>query len=304
MPNQWIKIGNISNGGAYLGLPAMGDKLAIERDVNLETYIHTIHPQEAVLMKLQAGGDITVPFKPKDGVDELIYAFFGQEAVTDNLDGTYTHTFTAKEKDLPELDVVKQVGAVQEKYTGCKVTKLALKSPADGEMELTVTLVAKTGEHVTGEAAPTSFDKSKTFRVQNASLTWGGVEFIVGNAEVTFDRDIADDGFALDANSGRTLTPEGNFSAEVKLDVLTDDVTFLQDFLAGTEKPLVLTFTTPDGETVAIHLPNAVVIKRSKASNVDKKLLIEDVQVAGLDDGTNGAAYVELTNNIASYPRT
>ncbi len=303
MGNQWIKVGNISNTGVYLGVPAKGDGLTIEREVTPEYYINSIHPQEAILGKLDAKGELNLALKPKDGVDELIFAFFGQVNSVDNLDGTFTHTFTAKEKDIPEFEIIKNIGTIQEKYTGVKATKLTISTPANGEIEFTVEVLAKTASAVTGETEGT-YDKSKTFRVQNALITWGGTEYAVGNAEITFERDAADDGFALNSDTGRTLIPEGNLKVTAKLDVIADDVTFIQDFLNGTAKALALTLQTPDGETLTIHIPNGVITSRAKATQIDKKVLIEEVEIVGLDDGTNGAGYIELTNDVASYPRT
>jgi len=304
MPEQWIKIGNISGNGVYIGLPAVGDKLTIDRDVTLEHYIHSIHAQDAVLHKIDAKGDLNLPFKPKDGIDELIYAFFGQVQTVDNGDGTYTHTFTAKPFDIPEFEIIKAIGQLQEKYTGCKVTKMVVKSPANGDVELTISILAKNGEIVSGETAPTSYDKSATFRVVGGNITWGGNTYAIGNVEITLERDADDGGYAINSDAGRSLIPEGNFKATVKLDVLADDVTFAQDFMAGTQKPLVLTLQTPTGEVIEFHVPNAIITKRGKATDVDKQLLIENVEIAGLDDGTNGSAYIVLKNDVSGYPRT
>lgn len=303
MGNQWIKVGNISNTGVYLGVPAKGDGLTIERDVTPEYFIHSIHPQSAIMGKIDAKGELNLPLKPKDGIDELLFAFFGQVSSVDNLDGTYTHTFTAKEKDIPEFEIIKNIGSIQEKYTGCKVTKLEISTPANGEIEFTVGIIAKNGEYVTGETEGT-YDGSKTFHVSNAVVKWGVTEYAVGNVDITFEREVAEDGFALNSDVGRSLIPEGNLRVTAKLDVLADDPVFLQDFLNGTEKAFELQLQTPDGETITIKMPNAVVTSRAKATQVDKQLLIEEVEIVGLDDGTNGAGYIELVNNIASYPRT
>jgi len=303
MANQWIKVGNVSNGGIYLGVPAKGDGLTIEREVTPEYFIHSIHPQGAILGKLDAKGELNLAFKPKDGIDELLFAFFGQVESVDNGNGTYTHTFTAKEKDIPEFEIIKAIGSLQEKYTGCKATKLTITTPANGEIEFTIELLAKTGEVVSGESEGT-YDGSKTFRVQDATITWGGSEYAVGNVEITFERDAADDGFALNSDTGRSLIPEGNLKVTAKLDVLADDVVFAQDFVAGTEKALTLTLQTPDGESITINIPNAIITSRAKATQVDKQLLIEEVEIVGLDDGVNGAGYIELINDITTYPRT
>jgi len=302
--DQWIKIGNISNGGQYIGLPAKGDKLTIDRNVTVEHYINSIHAQDAILHKVDAKGELELPLKPKDGIDELIFALFGQVEITDNGDGTYTHKFTAKPSDIPEFEVIKNIGSVQEKYTGCKATKLSIKTPANGDVELTVEIIAKDGQPVTGETAPTLYDKSRTFRVVGGTVTWGGNTYAIGNVELTFERDAADDGFTISADNGRSLIPEGKFKVTAKIDVLADDVTFITDFMAGTQKPFVLTLQTPDGETIEFHIPNAVIVKRDKATQVDKKLIVENVEIAGLDDGTNGAGYIVLTNDVSTYPRT
>lgn len=300
---QFINIGNVSGGSSYLRLPAKGDGLRIDRDVTLEHFVDTIHAQDAILGKYDATGELKVAFKPKDGVDELIYCFFGEVATVDNGDGTYTHTFTAKDEDIPQFEIIKQVGGVQEKYTGAKAVKITLKTPANGDIDMSVEVITETGESVTGETAAAR-DGSKTFRVINGSITWGGSSIAVGAVEVTLERTADNNGFTLSSDPGRTLIPEGNFKATIKADVLADDVTMITDFLAGTAKALVLTLENGDGATVEIHVPNAIITKRGKETQVDKGLLIEDVEFAGLDDGTNGAAYVVLTNDVAAYPRT
>jgi len=300
---QFINVGNVSGGGVYLRLPAKGDGLTIDRDTTMEYFIDTAHAQDAILGKLDVNGDISVAFKPKDGVDELIYCFFGTVATVDNGDGTFTHTFTAKDEDIPEFEIIKQVGGVQEKYTGVKAVKITWKTPANGDVDMSVEVLGKTGEVVTG-ILPATRDGSKTFRVINGTLTWGGAILAVGSVEITLERDAEKDGFTLSGDNGRTLIPEGNFSAKLKADVLADDVTMITDFLAGTSKPLVITLSNGDGATIEIHVPNAIIVKRGKETQVDKQLLIEDVEFEGLDDGTNGSAYVVLTNDVGSYPRT
>lgn len=300
---QFINIGNVSGGGVYLRLPAKGDGLRIDRDVTMEYFVDTVHAQDAILGKRDANGSVDIAFKPKDGVDELIYCFFGTVVTTDNGDGTYSHKFTVKDEDIPDFELIKQIGGVQEKYTGVKAVKITLKTPANGDIDMSVDVIGLNGENITGETAAAR-DGSKTFRVINGSITWGGTSVAVGALEITLERDAADDGFTLSSDSGRTLIPEGNFKATVKADVLADDVTMITDFLAGTSKALVITLENGDGATIEIHLPNAIITKRGKETQVDKQLLVEDVTFEGLDDGTDGSAYVILTNDVASYPRT
>ena len=301
MANQWIKIGNISGGGAYLGLPAKKDNLQIARDVTPQYFIHSIHAKDAFISKNKPGGNITMPLLAKDGVGEILYAFFGQVQTSGS--GPYTHTFTAKEKDLPELTIIKNVGTIQEKYTGVKVKSIKVKSPADGEMELTIDFVAKDGELTSGETEG-PYDHSKTILITGASVTWGGTAFQVGNVDLTLERDLDEGGFALNGDAGRSMIPEGNFKAEAEIDVLADDITFAQDFATGATKEFMLKLQTKDGHTIEFHLPKAIVASRGKATDVDKGVLIEKVKLIGLDDGTHGSAYVVLTNDVASYPRT
>jgi hypothetical protein len=304
LANQWIKIGNISNGGAYIGLLAKGDGLTIEKDLSEEYYIHSVHPHEVKDAKVAAGGDITLPLKPEDGLDELLYAFFGEVQTTDNLDGTYTHKFTVKDKDIPTFEIIKQVGSIQEKYSGCKVKSIEISANASGEFEVTVEVVAANGEHVTGETEGT-YTYSKTMKITSSSIKWGGVEYGIGAITLTLERDLAEDGFYLNSDAGRSIIPEGNFKASAKLDVLADDVIFIQDFMAGTNKSLTVTFQNADGHVLEIVLPNAIIVSREKATEVDKQLIVEDVEIVGLYDATEqSSAYANLTNTIAAYPRT
>ena len=303
MANQWIKIGNISGGDAYIGLIAKEDDLTIEKGTEEEYYIHSIHPIEIRDAKVAPSGSITIPLKPEDGLDELLYAFFGEVATVDNGDGTYTHTFTVKEKDIPEFEIIKNIGSIQEKYTGCKVRSIEISANASGEFEVTVEVVAKDGQQTTGESEGT-YTLSKTMKVTSSSITWGGSEYGIGAITLTLERDLAEDGFYLNSDAGRSAIPEGNFKATAKLDVLVDDVTFIQDFLAGTSKALAVTFQNADGHSLVIYFPAGVITSRSKSTDVGKQLLVEEVEIIGLDDGANGSAYAELTNTIASYPRT
>jgi len=301
---QWIKMGNISNKGVYIGLLAKEDDLTIEKDLEEEYYIHSVHPLEVRNAKVAPSGSITLPLKPEDGLDELLYAFFGTVSTSSTSEtGPYTHTFTVKEKDIPEFEIIKAIGSIQEKYTGCKVRSIEISANASGEFEVTVEIVAKNGQQVTGETEGT-YTLSKTMKVTSSSITWGGIEYGIGSATITLERDLAEDGFYLNSDAGRSVIPEGNFKASVKLDVLVDDVTFIQDFLAGTTKSLAITFQNADGQSLVINIPVGVIVSRAKSTDVGKQLLVEEVEIIGIDDGTNGSAYVELTNSIASYPRT
>ena len=303
MANQWIKIGNISGGNAYIGLVAKEDDLTIEKDLKEEYYIHSVHPIELKDAKVAPSGSITIPLKPEDGLDELLYAFFGEVSSSDNGDGTYTHTFTVKEKDIPEFEIIKNIGSIQEKYSGCKVKSIEISANASGEFEVSVEVIAKEGEKTSGESEG-SYTLSKTMKVTSSSIKWGGSEYGIGAITLTLERDLAEDGFYLNSDAGRSAIPEGNFKATAKLDVLVDDVTFIQDFLAGTSKALEVTFQNADGHSIVVHIPAGVITSRAKSTDVGKQLLVEEVEIIGLDDGANGSAYVELTNTIASYPRT
>jgi len=67
---------------------------------------------------------------------------------------------------------------------------------------------------------------------------------------------------------------------------------------------LEVTFQNADGHSIVVYIPAGVITSRAKSTDVGKQLLVEEVEIIGLDDGANGSAYVELTNTIASYPRT
>jgi len=303
MVKQWLKIGNISNTGVYIGLLSKGDDLSIGKDIKEEYYIHNVHPFVPIDPKVQAGGSISIPFKAEDGLDELLYAFFGQVETTDNLDGTYTHKFTVLDENIPEFDIIKNLGNIQEKYAGCKVKSIKLSAKGNGDVEAEVEIVAKDGSNVTGETEG-SYTFSKTFSVKQANITWGGSNYDIAAVEISLERDLEEDGFLLNADAGRSKIPEGNFKSSIKLDVVADDVIFLQDFLAGNTKALALELQTSDGAIFNLSLPSALITSRAKSTEVDKKLIVEDVELIGLYDATDGSVVVNLTNKISAYPRT
>ena len=308
MAKQWIKIGNISGGDSYIGVLAKSDSLKLEKEVNPIETINKIAPLDVREGKLAVEGDIEIELTGEDGIGELLYAFFGQVQTTDNTDGSYQHDFTLKDSDLPELTVIKQVGGVQEKYEGMKVRAINITANGNGELTCSVSFIGKTGSLVSGETEAT-YDQAPPLKIVSSTATWGGTDVKIANAEINLERDIADDGFLLNGDSGRSLLPEGRFSGKVTIDVLADDDTVINDFINGTKKEFKITLV---GETVGsgsnkytleITFPNAVIVSREKPTDVANQLLIEDVEIMALDDGTS-AVTAKLINSIEAYPRT
>jgi len=308
MARQWIKIGNISGGDSYIGVLAKSDSLKLEKEVNPIETINKIAPLDVRESKLAVEGDIEIELTGEDGIGELLYAFFGQVQTIDNTDGSYQHDFTLKDSDLPELTVIKQVGGVQEKYEGMKVRAINITANGNGELTCSVSFIGKTGSLTSGESEAT-YDQAPPLKIVSSTATWGGTDVKIANAEINLERDIADDGFLLNGDSGRSLLPEGRFSGRVTIDVLADDDTVVNDFINGSKKEFKITLV---GETVGsgsnkytleITFPNAVIVSREKPTDVANQLLIEDVEIMALDDGTS-AVTAKLINSIEAYPRT
>ncbi|MBO8180790.1 MAG: hypothetical protein H0Z19_10010 [Archaeoglobus sp.] len=308
MAKQWIKIGNISGGETYIGVLAKSDSLKIEKEVSPLETINKIAPIDVREGKLAVSGDIEIELTGEDGIGELLYAFFGQVSTTDNGDGSYTHEFTLKDADIPELTVIKQVGGIQEKYEGMKVKTINIKAGGKGDLTCSVSLVGKTGSLTTGEAEAT-YDTAPPLKIVSSTATWGGTDVKIGNVELSIERDIADDGYLLNGDPGRSLLPEGRFKGTVKIDVLADDDTIINDFMDGVKKEFKITLVgeTIDGSshkyTLEFTFPNAVITSREKPTDVANQLLIENVEILALDDGTS-AVKAKLTNSIDAYPRT
>jgi len=308
MARQWIKIGNISGGDSYIGVLAKSDSLKLEKEVNPIETINKIAPLDVRESKLAVEGDIEIELTGEDGIGELLYAFFGQVQTTDNTDGSYQHDFTLKDSGLPELTIIKQVGGVQEKYEGMKVRAINIRAHGNGELTCSVSFIGKTGSLTSGESEAT-YDQAPPLKIVSSTATWGGADVKIAHAEINLERDIADDGFLLNSDSGRSLLPEGRFSGRVTIDVLADDDTIINDFVNGTKKEFKITLV---GETVGsgsnkytleITFPNAVIVSREKPTDVANQLLIEDVEIMALDDGVS-AVTAKLINSIEAYPRT
>ena len=308
MARQWIKMGEITTQGKFIGLLAKSDSLKLNRDVKLIEPACNPAPVATVPGKLSVEGDIEMPLTPEDGIGELLYAFFGQVNTTDNTDGSYSHAFELKPFDIPEFTIIKQVGGVQEKYTGMKVKSINISAKADGDLAFTASLIGKAGELVTGESE-VACDLAPPIRVQNAVVEWGNIDVKAGSVEITIERDVDDGGYLLNNDPGLSLIPEGRLSATISIEALLDDATLLQDFLNGADKQLTITLKGVQipGSTntfeLSFNIPNAVITDREKPTDAGNGLLIEKVEFAAIDEGS-GLLTARLVNRIAAYPRT
>lgn len=285
---MWIKVGSV-------GLPVKSESLTLTRHIGVEDTAEAIVGKIVKKGKLAVDGDVTTPLLTADGVDVLLYAFMGK--VDTSGTGPYTHEFTVKDRGLPELTIVKEVGSVQEKYNGVKVSKVSIKANGKGEFEATFTLMGKDGAVVTGES-PGTYDDSDPVTLDGAAVTWGGVEYGVANLTFTAERSMDGEGFLINGDAGRSVIGEGRMKITGSMEIVAEDETLASDYLAGTEKALTITLGG-----LTIEVPRAVITKRERVITLENGNVIEKVEFAGLYDAATGGLKLTLTNNVAAYPR-
>jgi hypothetical protein len=303
--DQWLKLKNSNS--TEIGLLASGDDLAIEKSV--EQLPDAAHRQVRDFKegRQMGGGSITLnELRPEDGIGEILYSLFG--SVSTSGSGPYVHTFTPATigTDLPTPTVIKQVGSVQEEYTGCKINEFTFEAVSDGTIEPETTVVATSATPTSGESEA-SYDNSKVFNADEGTATVGGTSFDLASIEFSFTNNIddGDDTFALDGTAGHAKLPEGDFGLELSMDVITDDSTMVDALVNSNTKEVVVDIGASPTE-VKLTVPKALVTDRGKSVETEGGVIVEDVDAVALYDtsASEDACKVELWNSITSYPRS
>jgi hypothetical protein len=121
-------------------------------------------------------GDIVVPVDPRY-LGFWLTGLLGDPATTDNLDGTWTHTFVSGAADIPSYTIEVGLGQVPAFFlhTGVKLNALALEFARSGAAAATINAVAQ-GETRNGTSqggTPTSLSFSRISQFQG-SIKRGG----------------------------------------------------------------------------------------------------------------------------------
>jgi hypothetical protein len=311
--DQWIKL--ITPNSTEIGIPLRSDDLKIVK--GMEPVPDVGHRQVRALKEGRTVGEGGVSFtdlRPEDGFGELLYALFGQVSSSSIGATAVRHTFTpvSMGTELPEYTIVKNIGAVQEKYENVKINELRISTPATGAVDVDFSIVSKSASKTTGESEA-SYDDSPIFHSDEGVVQIDNTAYDVGNIDLRFTNNVADgrETFAIDGTTGRATTPEGDFGLELSLDVIANDTTMIDSLLDGTKVDVNLTLTSStniEGSTpyrIELPLLTAQVMTRGKASKVEGGVIIEDVSLLALYDttGDNPLCTATVDNSISSYPR-
>ncbi len=312
---QWIKLITPADTPYEIGLLSSGDDLKIEKAITILPDVGHRQARDFRQGKRVGTGGVTLTeLRPEDGLGELLYGIFGAVSSTPLGAVAYRHTFTpvAQGTALPEYTIVKNLGSVQEEYTGCKINSLSITTHANEKADVSFDIVSKGGNTTTGEAVGT-YDEGTPFHADEGTLTIDDTPHNIANIDLKFSNNIADgaDTFAIDGSLTRAITPEGDFKLELSLDVIADDSTMIDSLLGGTPVDIDLTLTSStniEGGTpyqLVFTIPRAQVKDRGKVTKVEGGVIVEDVSLEALYDVTGSAnlCTATLDNSIDSYPR-
>lgn len=195
-----------------------------------------------------ASGEIELPVMTK-GMGRLFELMFGsvvsaQVGVTTE----YTHTFTQDTAGHRGLGATVQIGrpmvdgTVQPfTHAGGKVTGWELSLEANGELTLTVSWAFATVATATALASPSYVTGRTQFVAGNATLSWGGTDVCVRQFTVSSDRDIDLERYCTSSPVRKEPLLKGLIGYQVKAEGEFASLSAYNDFIAGTQRALVIT---------------------------------------------------------------
>lgn len=215
---------------------------------------------------------------------------------------TFTESFTKQSYTIEE-----KYGEIAKRYAGFLATMFNIELNSGETAKFHFEGFAKS-HAVQGSPATPSYETPCPFNFGNvSSLTIGGVEVkaLIESFSLEYNNN-SDRFYGLGDVNMQSAYPKGSTlsgSMRMYLDTTTDD--FLADYIAKTERAIVLTITGSDTIGVGsnyilkVTIPKAVLKSNSMPFGMEYNALEFDFE--GLNDATDGLIKVELTNLTASY---
>ena len=235
---------------------------------------HNLTTAAARTIEKGAAGDIEVPVMTK-GMGGLFELMLGSVASA-QVGGTaeYTHTFTQDTAGHRGLGATVQVGRPMNDGTvqpfthaGSKVTGWELSLEANGSLVLTVSWAFATVATGTALASPSYVTGRSQFVAGNATLSWGGTDICVRQFTVSSDRDIDLERYCTSSSVRKEPLLTGPIGYQVEAEGEFSSLAAYQDFVAGTQRELVIDIEGPQIPTTSN--PYKIVITFAAARLID-----------------------------------
>lgn len=215
-------------------------------------------------------------------------------APVDNLDGTWTHTFTAS-SEIPSISLEKAYTDVARFHlgTGFKIVDGAINYGGEDEPTMSFNFagvrVATSGAQT---VAPTQVIDGVKFEPFESGLT-GATN--VTTADVTISNNLQTDQYIIGSGGELASLPEGKVGAEGTFEAYYEDDTYITDALGSIERSLTMTYAKALNkiefimQEIMLGTPSVTSAGEGQVQSVPFK--------AFFGDGTNGQSIsVKLTN--------
>lgn len=234
------------------------------------------------------------------GFGLVLEAWLGQVSTTGS--GPYVHSFRLA-RALPvglTLEAIIGDSGVSELFSGCKLSRGSLVIEAGKIATWSGEVMGGTAA-ARGAAGSPSFTTSRDMVVafhEAGNVTWNGDTLACTKMEISNDNRLTNRQHIGSAKT-KEPTPAGAQDVLVKLEVEYENDDLYNAYLAGTESDLTVTFTSVDGETIAVTA-NAAIIESCSMPISSQGVLMQSLTLRCQVDAGSEGLVVAVTNDQSS----
>ena len=266
-------------------------------------------PSEPFDGNVEVSGALTVPVDVR-ACPYWLKLLFGSATTTGsgeaNDTAPFTHVFKPGD-EAPSAVVQTNYGTSPVtfgKFTGCKVSSLAMQTGGDGELTATVNLVGRDVEYSeTNYNAAAELVNMKRFSNFQATLKSDGVVLaIVTDFSLTIDNGL-DTSIRTIGSGGKLYDiPEGLLSVTGSMTAFFTNMTLLNKAKANTELSLELGWSIDDSNKITFKMPEVQIQFQGPTIDGPTGVEAEYPFIAYFNDSADNACIIAtVVNDVASY---
>ena len=261
-------------------------------------------PSEPFDGNVEVSGALTVPVDAR-AFPYWLKLLFGAATTTGSA-APFTHVFKPGDES-PSAVVQTNYGTSPVtfgKFTGCKVSSLAMQAGGDGELTATVNLVGRDVEYSeTNYNASAELINMKRFSNFQATLKSDGtVIATVTDFSLTIDNGLDTSIRTLGSGGKLYDIPEGLLSVSGSMTAMFTNMVLLNKAKANTELSLELGWSIDDSNKITFKLPEVQIQFQGPTVDGPTGVKAEYPFVAYFNDSADNACIIAtVVNDVASY---
>lgn len=266
-------------------------------------------PSEPFDGNVEVSGALTVPVDAR-AFPYWLKLLFGSATTTgsgeSNDTAPFTHVFKPGD-EAPSAIVQSTYGttpATFGKFTGCKVSSLAMQAGGDGELTATVNLVGRDVEYSeTNYNAAAELVTMKRFSNFQATLKSDGVAIAtITDFSLTIDNGLNTSIRTLGSAGKLYDIPEGLLSVNGSMTAMFTNMTLLNKAKANTELSLELGWSIDESNKISFKMPEVQIQFQGPTIDGPTGVKAEYPFIAYFNDSADKACIIAtVVNDVASY---